>query len=166
MSRIPFRMPGRLSIEGLQKDLSNLVDRWWHCGLNTGPLDGQDWAPPVEIAEQADCYQVMMEMPGVSRSTLDVTGVGSTLQVTGERLSPSVTAPAEAPPFNVLHSERRYGGFKRLVTLPGPICLDEVSAELADGILTVRLPKAAGAVTPDIHIPIRAPDQAPASSAE
>jgi len=33
MSRFPFRIPGKVSIEGLQSELSNLVERWWHCGV-------------------------------------------------------------------------------------------------------------------------------------
>ena len=97
MSRFPLRMPGKASVEGLQSELSNLVERWWHCGVNTGPLDGQDWAPAAEIAEEADCYRVTLEVPGVSRSSIDVTAVGTTLQITGDKLSAGGSDQAPAP---------------------------------------------------------------------
>ena len=65
MSRFPFRTPEKLSIDSLQSELSSLIGRWWHCGLATGPLDGQDWAPPVELTEETDAYRVAIELPGV-----------------------------------------------------------------------------------------------------
>ncbi len=159
MSRFPFRMPGKVSIEGLQSELSSLVERWWHCGVNTGPLDGQDWAPPVELAEDVDCYRVTLELPGVTRSSIDVTAVGTTLQVVGDKLSASGTDSASTA--KMIYSERRYGGFKRLVNLPGPVRVNEITAVLNDGVLTVTLPKATGTGPQDVRIPIQTPDEAP-----
>lgn len=159
MSRFPFRLPSKVSLEGLQSELSNLVERWWHCGVNTGPLDGQDWAPPVELTEDTDCYRVTLELPGVPRSSIDVTAVGTTLQIVGDKLSATASDSASAP--KVIYSERRYGGFKRLVNMPGPVRINEVAAVLTDGVLTVTLPKATGTGPQDVRIPIRTPDEAP-----
>ena len=158
MSRFPFRMPGKVSIEGLQSDLSNLVERWWHCGVNTGPLDGQDWAPPVELAEEADCYRLTLELPGVTRSSIDVTAVGTTLQIIGDKLSAGGADSASTA--KTIYSERRYGGFKRLVNLPGPVRINDITAVLTDGVLAVTLPKATGTGPQDVRIPIRTPDEA------
>lgn len=158
MSRFPFRIPGKVSIEGLQSELSGLVERWWHCGVNTGPLDGQDWAPPVELVECSDCYRVTLEVAGASRPSIDVTAVGTTLQITGDKLAATVEQ-ASAP--KTVYSERRYGSFKRLINLPGPVRLNEVTAVLADGVLTVTLPKATGTGPQDVHIPVRALDDTP-----
>jgi HSP20 family protein len=162
MSRFPLRIPGKVSIEGLQSELSNLVERWWHCGVNTGPLDGQDWAPPVEIVEDADCYRVTMEIAGVSRPSIDVTAVGTTLQVTGDKLAAAASEQTSAA--KTLYSERRYGGFKRLINLPGPMRISEVTAVLVDGVLTVTLPKATGTGPQDVRIPIRTPEETPPSA--
>ncbi len=158
MSRFPFRLPGKVSLEGLQSELSNLVERWWHCGVNTGPLDGQDWAPPVELTEDADCFRLSVELPGVPRSAIDVTAVGTTLQIIGDKLSAG--ASDSSPAAKVVYSERRYGGFKRLVNLPGPVRVNEITAVLTDGVLTVTLPKATGTGPQDVRIPVRTPNEA------
>lgn len=159
MSRFPFRIPGRASIEGLQSELSSMVERWWHCGLNTGPLDGQDWAPATEIVEEADCYRVSLELPGVQGSSLDVVAVGTTLRIIGDK--PALAASDEASSQKTVYSERRYGAFKRLINLPGAVRINEVTAALADGVLTVTLPKATGAGPSDVRIPVQTPDAAP-----
>ena len=159
MSRFPFRMPGRASIEGLQSELSNMVERWWHCGVNTGPLDGQDWAPAAEIVEEADCYRVTLELPGVAGSSIDVTAVGTTLRILGDK--PAASASDQAPVQKTVYSERRYGGFKRLINLPGAVRINEVKAVLTDGVLTVTLPKATGTGPCDVRIPVQQPETAP-----
>ena len=159
MSRFPFRMPGRASIEGLQSELSNMVERWWHCGVNTGPLDGQDWAPAAEIVEEADCYRVTLELPGVAGSSIDVTAVGTTLRILGDK--PAASASDQASAQKTVYSERRYGGFKRLINLPGAVRINEVTAVLADGVLTVTLPKATGTGPSDVHVPVQTPNEAP-----
>ncbi len=157
MSRFPFRVPEKLSLEGLQSEVSSLIERWWHCGLSTGPLDGQDWAPPTELRDEPDCYRVVMELPGVDRSTIDLTARAASLVIRGEKLAPP-TAPssegAEAPAVRVLQTERRYGGFRRTIALPGPIRIDATSAVLRDGVLEVTLPKAASPDPTEVHVDI------------
>lgn len=162
MPKFPLRMPGKASIEGLQSELSNLVERWWHCGVNTGPLDGQDWAPAVEILDEAAAYRVTLEVPGVPRSSIDVTAVGTALQVSGDK--PAAAGSDQAPSAKTIYGERRYGSFKRLINLPGPVRVGEVTAVLADGVLTVTLPKATGAGPSDVRIPVQTPSEAPPST--
>ena len=70
MSRFPFRAPEKLSLEGLQSEFSGLIERWWHRGFSTGPLDGQDWAPPMELRDEPDLYRVTVELPGIDRSAI------------------------------------------------------------------------------------------------
>jgi len=40
-----------LSISGLQDEFNRLLERVWHAGVSTGPLDGQDWAPVLARLE-------------------------------------------------------------------------------------------------------------------
>ena len=48
--------------------------------------------------------------------------------------------------------ERRYGSFQRAFTLPKSVAVDGVKADLDNGILTVRMPKAAEAKSRTIEI--------------
>ena len=158
MTRLPFRTPEKLSIEGLQSELSSLIDRWWHCGVSTGPLDGQDWAPAVELRDEPDAYRIQIEVPGIDRSSIELTAQGSSLLVCGEKVQPPV-ATSDAGPDDqagrIVHSERRYGTFKRAISVPGPVDVDSISATLADGVLSVTLPKTTGAGPQDVRIDIQ-----------
>ena len=52
MFPIPSRkdLPGSLS--ELQAEMNNLFQRLWHAGVSTGPMDGMDWAPVLDVLEQ------------------------------------------------------------------------------------------------------------------
>jgi HSP20 family protein len=142
----PFRTPQKLSVQGLQDELSNLVERWWHCGLNTGPLDGQDWAPSIELCEDLYHYVITMELPGVEPATLDITAQPTCLVICGRksRAEGGTSQAGQLSGLKVAYTERRYGGFKRVISLPGPIQIDDVTAHLDAGVLEVRLVKSDG----------------------
>jgi HSP20 family protein len=53
------------------------------------------------------------------------------------------TSPGRDIPCEQYHRvERGHGRFSRAFSLPEPIAVDAVSADLKDGILTVTIPKA------------------------
>jgi len=94
----------------------------------------------MELVEEADFYLGDAGGGGHFAAVDRGDRVGTTLQVTGDKLS---SAGSEQPSTGkTLYSERRYGGFRRLVNLPGPVRIDEVRAVLVDGVLTITLPKA------------------------
>ena len=158
MSRFPFRAPEKLSLEGLQSEFSGLIERWWHRGFSTGPLDGQDWAPPLEWRDELDVYRVTIELPGVDRSAIELTAQATCLSISGERRQPPTPSEGEeAPASRVVQTERCYGSFKRAITLPGPVRVDSISAALTDGVLELTLPKAAGPAPSDVRIEIQSP---------
>lgn len=164
MSRIPFLSHEKLSLEGLQSEMSNLVKRWWHCGVNTGPLDGQDWAPPIEICDEPGAYRVTIELPGVDRSAIAVTAQEASLVISGEKIEPvrgtgddAAEGDVISPAPRVVYGERRYGRFRRPITLPGPVRSDEVTATLSEGVLSVLVPKAGPARPNEIRVEIQAP---------
>jgi HSP20 family protein len=160
MSRIPFRVPERLSLDSLQAELTGLLDRWWHRGVSTGPLDGQDWAPAVELREEPERYRVLVELPGVEREAIDLSAQAQSLTIRGERIAPLSTAGADdapASPSRVVQSERAYGSFKRTITFTSPVAVDRIGATLEDGMLEIEVPKDKGAEPPGIRVEVRTP---------
>lgn len=151
MPKIPFPSREQFSLEGMQTQFSHLIERLWHSGFITPPLDGQDWAPPVEVHDEPDRYVVFLEVPGLDRATLDVTAQPTRLIVSGEKLSP---APGEGSETRVVQSERRYGSFRRQVNLPSSIRVDALSASLNNGLLEVKLPKVAEADPVNVRVNI------------
>jgi HSP20 family protein len=93
------------------------------------------WSPAVDLEEQDDAYVVEAELPGVKRGDVNIELVGSELAITGEI--------KEKKRQGVLRRRtRRVGRFEFRVTLPDQVDPENIEANLSDGVLTVRVPKA------------------------
>jgi HSP20 family protein len=98
---------------------------------------GRSWAPAVDISERKDAYVVLVELPGVKRNDLEIAYQDGLLTIQGER----GLAPDSAD--EQLHViERRYGLFRRSITLPQHVRADAIDASFEDGVLRVSVPKA------------------------
>jgi HSP20 family protein len=107
------------------------------------------WAPAIEISERQDAYMVSAELPGISAGDVEITFGDGLLTIQGER-----HAARDAAAERVHRSERRYGAFRRSITLPGHVQVGKIEATEQDGVLQVLVPKA-----PDVQakrIPVRA----------
>ena len=96
---------------------------------------GKFYTPATDIYETETELTVVMEMPGVGRDDVDITLEKGQLAVEGridfsgyEGLKPAYTE------YNVGH-------FVRAFTLSSKIDQGKISADMQDGILTLRLPK-------------------------
>ncbi len=101
----------------------------------------QAWAPALDISERTDAYLVTVELPGMTASDVEITFEDSMLTIQGER------HPAGDPAAEKVHrAERRYGPFRRLITLPRHVQADAIEATAQDGVLQILVPKA-----PEVH---------------
>lgn len=90
--------------------------------------------PPINIIRLPDRLVIEALAPGIDRSTLDVTTVGNTLTIRGER-----RAEADVE-VNAYHRrEREAGRFVRTVELDDRVNTEEISATYKDGILRIEL---------------------------
>lgn len=95
--------------------------------------------PRIEVREEAERFTVTALLPGIEPQALEMTVLGNTLTLSGERKT-------EAPQGVTWHRrERGTGKFLRTIDLPAEIDADQVKADFANGVLTVALPKAAAA---------------------
>jgi HSP20 family protein len=95
------------------------------------------WAPALDIAERKDAYLIAMELPGVKMDDLQITLEDSLLTIQGER---HVTNDASEQQYHRI--ERRYGTFRRSITLPAHVVAEGVEASFEDGVLQILVPKA------------------------
>lgn len=93
--------------------------------------------PSVSIWSVPDAATLVAEVPGVSAADLDLTVMGRTVTLKGERPG---FQPSEGE--TVLRRERLSGKFARTFELPFDIQSERVTAEYTNGVLTVKLPKA------------------------
>jgi HSP20 family protein len=122
----PFR-----ELEQLQEATAQLMENVWS---GSGLADGGVRTPLVDIEEADDAWIVDAELPGVDRDDVSVEVRDSELVVTGEI--------KERERRGILRRRTRpTGRFEYRVALPGPIDAEAVEATMADGVLTVRVPK-------------------------
>ena len=94
------------------------------------------FSPSIDVKETKDAYVVRGDLPGVREGDIDVSVTGNVLTISGRR---EQETRDENDQFFAL--ERSYGTFMRTLTMPDGANLDEVRAELKDGVLTLTIPK-------------------------
>jgi HSP20 family protein len=92
--------------------------------------------PPLVVTEDGDTLYVEAEIPGIRVEDLDISVVGRTLTLSGER------KPEETQDVNYHRRERKWGSFRKALTLPEDVNTDAVRAECKNGALKITLPKA------------------------
>jgi HSP20 family protein len=107
--------------------------------------DTSGWSPFVDVEEADDSYVVKVDLPGVRRDDVDIELVGSELSISGEI--------KERERKGVLrHQTRRTGRFAYRIVLPDQVDAEKIEAKLADGVLTVRVPKSERAQRKKVEI--------------
>jgi HSP20 family protein len=91
----------------------------------------------VYVRDAGDDLQIWAEVPGFNAEDLQVSFEQNTLLIRGERKD---TTPEG---YNVRRKERSALRFARAFTLPARVEPDKIEAKLQNGILELRLPKAA-----------------------
>lgn len=91
--------------------------------------------PPLIVTEDEDKIYVEAEISGIRAEDLDISVVGRTLTISGER------KPEETQNVNYHRRERKWGSFRKALTLPEEVNTENVRAECKDGLLRLVLPK-------------------------
>jgi len=119
------------TLQGLQEALEASRASDW---LRSGPSGGGSY-PPLNIFQKKDDFVLVAEVPGISRSDLDVQVKGRTVRLSGTK------TVRYGEKSSVHRRERSAGRFDRSVSLPIEIDADGVTAECRDGILVLTLPR-------------------------
>ena len=119
---------------GLKGEIQDLFADLWEVPRFSGPRRG--------FRPQCDCYRshdppalhLVLELPGVDPSAVEVVAEGSTLVISGTRARPS------PPGARCYQLEIDYGPFERRLEFGEPIEVDEASASYDRGMLRIELP--------------------------
>jgi HSP20 family protein len=96
--------------------------------------------PAMELAETDGGYALSVELPGLEEKDIDVEFADGVLTVSGEKREES-----EKTESGYLMSERRYGSFRRQLTLPADADPDTIDAQFKRGVLKLAMKKDAKA---------------------
>lgn len=116
----------------------------------------EDWLSEYEGQLTIDMYQtkdnviIKSTIAGVKPEDIDVTIANDMVTIRGER-----KRDFEASSEDYFYQECYWGSFSRSVVLPVDVDIENVGADLKDGILTVILPKAAKSKAKKIRVASR-----------
>ncbi len=105
--------------------------------------------PPVDVIEDASGITLVADLPGVPRERMSLRVDGDQFTLEGEIVVPT---PADATPT---HAEVGLARFRRAFTLSRELDASRVTAECSQGVLRVRIPKAAQAQPRRIEVQVR-----------
>jgi len=93
--------------------------------------------PACEVEETSSRYLFSFDLPGVAQEDVKIEWADDQLIVSGER---KWEGPGDKA--NRRLTERAYGAFRRVFTLPASIDVNGIEARFHDGVLEVEVPKA------------------------
>lgn len=127
----PFAMMRRMS-----EEMDRMVERF--IGRSPGFATGStlpQWTPAVEVTLVGDQLVVCADLPGLSREDVNIEVRGDKLILEGQRQEAiSASDPA------IRRSERRFGRFYRMISLPHGTDAEAAQARMQDGVLQVWMP--------------------------
>jgi HSP20 family protein len=118
------------------QDMQEVLNELLRSTMPGVPVDEvvRPWVPPVDIEETEDEWILEAELPGVDKKDINVEVRDSDVVISGDI--------KERERKGILRRRtRKTGEFEFRVTLPGPTNADAITADVKDGVLTVRIPK-------------------------
>jgi HSP20 family protein len=102
------------------------------AGGDVEAVEAPDWFPAADVYESDGEYIVAVDLPGIDRSTLDISIDDDRLTLKGTRAHNASTQHlAECPK----------GNFLRTFSVPASVDQKDIKADYRDGVLKVRLPR-------------------------
>jgi HSP20 family protein len=127
------QMRKRDDIDRLNDEINQLVDDLWSVPRFIAARRGL--RPNVDCIRSDDppALHVVVELPGVDPSSIQVVAADRVLVVAGERCRPSLSGRYQ-------QMEIEYGPFQRRISLAEPVDTAAAKARYERGLLTVVLP--------------------------
>jgi HSP20 family protein len=121
----------------LERQMDDLVQRLLR--RPTPAAYQRAWAPRLDVYETGDTYVIVVELSGVEPGSVTIEIEGAAVAITGTR---ATTRAAEGcSGAECLQIEIPFGPFERKLVLPVAVDANSATADFADGMLTVALPK-------------------------
>ncbi|WP_374728980.1 Hsp20/alpha crystallin family protein [Natronospira bacteriovora] len=120
----------------LQNELNTIFDGVPGYEAENGEVS--DWAPAVDIREEAERFVLHADVPGVDPKDIEITMENGTLTISGQRHDSK-----EEQKEGYRRVERVSGQFFRRFVLPDSADAESISAQSKNGVLEVVIPKQA-----------------------
>jgi len=140
-----------LEIKRLRDQIGRLFATLQEAAEADGEMATGAWAPPIDVCETERVVTIRVELPGINADQIKLALTSTKLRIWGVKKK----RVARQRIVSHLCSERSYGNFTRVVHLRWTISIKEARAELANGVLIIRLPKTQDRRGTEFRIPIK-----------
>lgn len=147
---VPFKR--RHDVPDVFTEMDDMFKRMWEGFPFTHDLmtdDRSRWNPSLDVSETETAYEVVADLPGLSKEDIDISLDNNVLVIKGEKKEEEKKTGKQ-----YLRVERRYGSFYRSFRLPAEVKSDEIDASFKNGVLKVTLPKTEEAKKKIAHIEV------------
>ena len=131
-------------LRAMQRELERFTSRGF---FGEAPSLDAGMYPPINVWSSTKEIIVECEMAGIKRDDIDLSITGDTLVIKGNK-KPST----DEENVRYHRAERGAGEFTRTIVLPESVDADNISANMAEGVLTVRMPKSESAIPRKISV--------------
>ncbi len=134
--------------------LTRVMDETFDRDTPRRSNDARVWYPATDTYETREAYVVEADLPGVKSDNVEISFERNTLTIRGTREWPLQTPEKNGSEFRVHGAERIGGTFARAIRLPEYVDGEKIEARFAEGVLTVRVPKAPSALPRKIEVKV------------
>ncbi|MFS8084131.1 MAG: Hsp20/alpha crystallin family protein [Acidobacteriota bacterium] len=140
----------RIELKRLTERIGRLFSVLQEAAEAQVPTIAGAWSPPVDVCETANAICVRIELPGVAANQIKIGLNSSKVRICGDKKKRSSRQRIASH----LCSERSYGRFDRVVPLRWTISVKDATADLANGVLVIHLPKIRDRRGSEFRVPI------------
>jgi HSP20 family protein len=106
------------------------------------------YSPRVDIYEQKEAMVILADMPGVDRTSVDVTLDKNVLTIRG------TVEPKVCNDYSIYYAEYDEGDYERAFTISNEVDRNRIEAHVKNGVLKLILPKAEVAKIKNIAVDV------------
>ena len=124
-------------LTSLQNEMNRVFSSFFDSPAGGG--NGQSlrrWVPAMDLVETDDHFVLKADLPGLDADAVNIEVEDNVLTVSGERKIEHETSRE-----GFYRVERASGAFRRSLTLPDGVKLDDIAASFDKGVLEIRIPK-------------------------
>ncbi len=120
----------------MERALENVLEEPFGIAAPPRLVRFEGWTPLVDVSETDRELIVRAECPGIRIEDIEVSVLGNTLVISGEKSQESETGGQDW-----YRCERRFGSFRRTIDLPSTVEADRAQADAQNGVVTIHIPK-------------------------
>jgi HSP20 family protein len=125
-------------LTSLQNEMNRLFSTFFDPA-DAGGTNGASlrrWVPAMDLVEAEDHFVLRADLPGLGPDDVNLEVEDNVLTLSGER-----KAEHESKGEGYYRVERASGHFRRSLTLPEGVDLENIAASFDKGVLEIRIPK-------------------------